>query len=296
MRGTGPTAPTSGPQFRKGARRSVEVCCAIWIDLLAYRRQIAASSFNPLQPEAKEAIARIDRFHSIVAKHSHRNFPTFAMNDGAVVYRDLSPRSGSVCGDLLMRAWGLFQSICEDEQANNHVGARMIVAAGFRARRPTLYAETSSHADSIWRRYREGLLSPERAITEALLTRRYFDIVPELQANFALTRAYLADQKGTANGLPGPAAYIDSALLPDLLPNWISVGGAIDWCTPEGDMRTTFRRIIHVSREAGPPKEAFAGFDAVSVGRRLSGDGAVGSKLHKARVKQLIRAPRPAHD
>ena len=114
----------------------MEVACTGWIDLLGYGAMIARGAFNPTNPEAECAIKRIRQFHEIVRSHSRRIYlPTFVMNDGGVVYRDLSPRSRSVTYDFVTRALKLYVEINLKDRAEGHPGARMVIAAGFRARR-----------------------------------------------------------------------------------------------------------------------------------------------------------------
>ena len=45
--------------------------------------------------------------------HSNRHFPTFVMNDGAIVFRDMSPRSRGVTFDFLRRSIDLHREINE---------------------------------------------------------------------------------------------------------------------------------------------------------------------------------------
>jgi len=122
------------PAIAKGTQFPFQVAVACWIDLLGYGSMIADAEFNPLHPEAKQAIARIRTFHEIVAQHSARYFPTLVMNDGAVAYRDLSLRSRSVTHDFLIRAWKLFEAIKAEDRKHGHPGARMVLCCGFRMR------------------------------------------------------------------------------------------------------------------------------------------------------------------
>ena len=258
-----------------------------WIDLLGYRGQIAQYQYNPLDPNAARAITRIQRFHELTAAHSHRFFPSFVMNDGAVLYRDASPRTGSVVADFLVRAWRLFEDISAVEKSTGDPGARMIIAAGFRARRQTAFNRPSSHAESLLKRLAEGKVSAELAVVEALHAHRYFDIVPDLQTNFALTKAYLADVGGRAAGLPGPGCYIESAILPDPVPTWLKSGPPIPWRTDSGDIDTSYRRLENVLSGRGEIDRPAQGMDAVSIAVRMTGDANIQTKLHRARVRKL---------
>ena len=108
------------PLVRKSATFPFQTSAACWIDLLGYGRMIADADFNPLHYKAKEALARLRRFHAIVASHSGRYFPTLVMNDGAAAYRDLSMRTRSVTHDFLVRAWNLFCDIKAAEATEGH--------------------------------------------------------------------------------------------------------------------------------------------------------------------------------
>ena len=112
------------PAVSKGTQFPFQVAVACWIDLLGYGRMISKAGFNPLHPDARHALARIRAFHRFIAEHSARHFPTLAMNDGAVAYRDLSFRSRSVTHDFLTRAWQMFEAIRNEENKSGYPGAR----------------------------------------------------------------------------------------------------------------------------------------------------------------------------
>src|SRR5215469_632845 len=101
--------PTSnnkaGPLVAKGVVFHFQVCAVCWFDLLGYGAMIADADFNPLHPKASEALARLRRFHAIVALNSGRSFRTLVMNDGAAAYRDLSLRGSDATLDFLERCW-----------------------------------------------------------------------------------------------------------------------------------------------------------------------------------------------
>lgn len=210
------------PVVRSGANFPFQTSAACWIDLLGYGSMISEAEFNPLHAKAKEALARLRRFHSTVSNHSGRYFPTLVMNDGAVAYRDLSMRSRSVTHDFLVRAWNLFRDINAAEQAEGHPGARIVLAAGFRMRgRRAGIDARNSHFQSVMSRFQAKEISARQAIMEAAMIRQDFDIVPQLQANFAFTKAYVAESSGSKGGLSGPNFYLDLTALARPLPSWI---------------------------------------------------------------------------
>lgn len=190
----------STPLVAKGRVFPFQISAACWVDLLAYGSLIGEGKFNPLHPKSAEAIKRLHKFHTVVADHSSRAFPALVLNDGAVVYRDLSLRSRSVTHDFLIRCWNLHRDIAQLETSGGFPGARMVLSVGFRlrnTRRPPAY----EHVESILDRFRDQRITAEQAIREAARSRAFIDIVPELQGNFAFTKAYLADQSGSAAGL-----------------------------------------------------------------------------------------------
>src|SRR5260370_24895327 len=135
------------------------------------------------------------------------------MNDGAVAYRDLSMRSRSVTYDFLCRAWRLFCEIKDTEKAADFPGARLVLAAGFRMRgRRAGMDTTSKQFQSVIRRFQGMEISTKQAIAEAAAVPQHFDIVPQLQANFAFTKAYVAESTGSAGGLGGAHVFVDLSL------------------------------------------------------------------------------------
>jgi len=183
---------TREPAIRKGGGKSLPFKVAIvgWIDLLGYGDMIADVGYNPITNQAKKPINRLRAFHRIIAEHSARNFRTLVLNDGAVAYRDLSLRGSANTVDFFCRAWELFDAVRSSEIRNGFAGARMVVAPGLRAkgsRRAIDY--TSGHLDSILQRMADGIISADQAVREAAAIEKYFDVLPQLQANDALSKA-----------------------------------------------------------------------------------------------------------
>ena len=187
-----------------------------WVDLLGYGAAIARAGFDPAHPEARLAIGRLRRFHRLVAEHSKRAFPTLVMNDGAVAYRDLSPSDASVTADFLRDAWRLFAAVNTAEARDAFPGARMVIAAGFRMKGR-----------------RAGLDADELRLRSA------FDIVPPLQANFAFTKAYVAEQTGSAGGLGGARCFVEMTLL-GRSRDGLELGETIAWRHPKLGLAAEF--------------------------------------------------------
>jgi hypothetical protein len=234
-----------------------QIAVVCWIDLLGYGAMIAEADFNPLHPNAALALARLRRFHQIVAAHSARYFPTLVVNDGAAAYRDLSLRSRAPTHDFLMRAWKLFNSIKKDEIENGFPGARMVLASGFRMRgRRAGIDSTTKQFESVMRRYQSGEITAKQAISEAASVKRSFDIVPQLQANFAFSKAYVAERSGTRGGLGGANFFVDLALFERPTLAWIEKGAAVEWSDKKLHMTASFAPVLDFPRfkhvEGGP--------------------------------------------
>lgn len=233
-------------QRRVGLRVKFPFQTAIvaWVDLLGYGCQISTAGFNPLSDESKSAHRRLKVFHNVVAEHSHRNYPSLVLNDGAILYKDLSYRSNSVTYDFIRRSWKLFQEINKQDKATGFPGARMVIATGFRVRgRRAGMDRTKGHLKSIFKRFGEGQISAEQAINEAARARARFDIVPQLQSNYAFTKAYLAESDGSSAGLGGSNCYLDLALITESKGNEITFAEKISWNNSKLALSAEFGRI-----------------------------------------------------
>ena len=261
--------PKRIPVVRKGIILPITTAVASWVDLLGYGAMIAEGQFNPLRQESIRAGQRLRRFHAIVAAKSSRHFPTLVMNDGAVAYRDLSFRSSSVTYDFLRRSWDLFIAIQKDELRASCPGARMVVAAGFRMRsKRGRLDRTAGHFESLVIRLKDGKITADQAIREAVRIRPSFDVIPELQANFAFTRAYVADQSGGKGGLKGPRCFVDRSLFADTLPDWIQFDEPIQWGHERLGLRVDFVPV----RTLTPTKQPTGMRDGLQVAQHLGGD------------------------
>jgi hypothetical protein len=80
---------------------------------------------------------------------------------------------------------------------------------------------------SILSRHRDGDISCEQAITEAFSYGPLAGASVPLQANFAFTKAFLADGSGTKAGFVGPSFFLDMAFCEDL-PVWLDFGKRVE--------------------------------------------------------------------
>lgn len=271
----------------------VSICA--WVDLLGYGSQIRKADYNPLNAQAASAVARIRQFHQIVADHSARMFPTLVMNDGAAAYRDLSYRTRWPTYDFIQKSYNLFKAIEREEAAIGAPGARMVIAVGFRLRgRATQSgALRGQYVKSLIAKVNRGELSVEAAITRASQFRRTFDVIPQLQANFAFTKAYIAEQSGSSAGLVGPNLFLDDLVLDiaKLETFDVQFKRRVKWSKPEYGLSANFLDLGFV-RDAKQTEKIgdktikhgpLAFRDALEVATHLTGDQNVLSALRKAR-------------
>jgi len=276
----------SNPKTAKGQCRETEICIAAWMDLLGYGAMLEKSKFEPFDSITRKAINRIDIFHNEIAKTSSKLFPSFVMNDGAVFYKDLSPRSKETSFDFLNKAFNVFSTINLIEHSQGFPGARMVIATGFRVRRRTSIKEhlRNGIAKHIIKKIEQGEMAIEEAVMYSLMTRPDFDSYPELQANFAFSKAYIADAGGSKKGLPGPNCYVDISLFESDLPEWIKFEKLIDWS--DRGMATTFGIFCGIDQELAR-KTFFSGIlDAFDVAKRISYDQEILENLKKTKISR----------
>lgn len=258
---------TANFRTRKGSRRTYEIACVAWFDLLGYGRMLRESKFNPSSPAARTAVERLRIFHDQLEIHSFKYLPVLALNDGAVIFRDLSLRARSVTFDFVTRCIKLHRQVNKTEQKLGFPGARMFIASGARMRRTTVQQNEDQKKESILERVRAGITSPEEAVNEAYKARRSFGIAAELQANFAFTKAYLADEGGSEAGFPGPFCYIDLALFEKEHPSWIGFRRKISWSV-EG-MSAESGELERLNRKHANKERHIGILDAKGVAERL---------------------------
>jgi hypothetical protein len=274
----------NNPPVAQGQKFPFQIAIVAWGDLLGYGSKIAEAQFNPLDARAKNSIKRMRDFHRIVAEHSNRNFRTLVINDGVAVFRDLSLRSSSVSHDFLMRSWKLFKDINQHETSSGQPGVRMVLACGFRIRgRKAVVEPDHGQVRSILKRYHEGLLTVDQAIREASTARPSFDVVPQLQANFAFTKAYIAESSGAAGGFAGPNFFLDTSLLKQQDSEWPVGGKLFDWEHKTLGLKSKFRRVEDLSPEKFTNEAGSRLKTGLEVAQTLAGDKDVLDALRSAR-------------
>lgn len=259
------------------------ISASVWVDLLGYGSMIANAGLNPVDERAKVAITRLRAFHRIVAEHSGRLYRTLVINDGAVAYRDLSLRDNGVTHDFLQRSHVLFKEIADSERRNGWPGARMVLGLGFRARGSRRAIDgAEQRVDQILALMRTGEIGPEEAVRQAAAIQRYSDGVPQLQANFAFTRAYVADVGGSRVGLGGPKMFVDTSIFEDgCPPAWVRCDAPVNFHDKRLNIRCDFVAVASLSAP-GKVDDRISGLrDGLEIGEAIAPTLA---------LRQLIRA------
>jgi hypothetical protein len=231
-----------------GQKYAVEISGVAWLDLLGYGDMLRKTRFNPTDPMALAAIRRLKMFQKIAAAHATRHVRAMIINDGVAYVRELSPRGSFATYEFLAQVHKAFEAVNTAEHQVGQIGARMIVAAGPRLHVLESLNPNISHLRSILNRLNAAKITPQQAVMEA------FNVVAptgsqlSLQANFAFTKAFLADKDGSRAGFKGPKCFIDKEFFHSL-PSWISSKKTIAWST-EG-MDGDFFEIESLNPEEG---------------------------------------------
>lgn len=241
------------------------VAIACWLDLLGYGGAIDKAGFDPAHPMARAPLRRLQAFHRIVSKHSSGGFPTLVMNDGAVAYSNVELVRSEKVWRFLQRCWALYGEALTTDRASGAPGLRGVVAVGLRAKGSN--RGIIAQEDALTRIIEDlaaGRIDKAKALADARKVRRVFDIIPQLQANFAFTRAYEAEQSGTAGGFPGPNLFLDTAIFNDEVPHWIRSDPPFSWTPKKTSLATSFIAL----REIEPVPDDIA-HAALRSGRQL---------------------------
>jgi hypothetical protein len=149
------------------------------------------------------------------------------------------------------RCWTLYAEATAADRSSDGPGIRAVIAVGLRAKGSNrgIVAQDEEHARII-EDFAAGRINKKTALGEACKVRRVFDIVPQLQANFAFARAYSAEQDGSKGGLPGPNLYLDIVVFKQGVPSWIKASPAVPWPAKRPSMATSFIAVEEISEVA----------------------------------------------
>lgn len=205
-----------------------------WIDLLGYGSMLRECNFDSTSPLAKEAAKRLRIFNNCLSDKSEKFLPILQINDGAITWRELSFRTISVTFDYLKRVISLFETINNQDLAEGYYGARMVLATGTSiSMNNQKYRNINDiRAELLIKKVNDGEMSVENAIYAACYNRSFFNAIPELQANFAFSKAYIAESSGSKNGFKGNHLFIDKSIFEITLPEWIIAEEIFRWEYP----------------------------------------------------------------
>jgi hypothetical protein len=124
------------------------------------------------------------------------------------------------------------------------------------------------------KRWKNGDIDAQQAVHESRLIRSYSDILPQLQVNFAFTKAYLAEKSGKKGGLAGAQCFIDLALFENRECKGFQFGPRIHWKEVGYKMAADFAPLLGMTytRSRPAPKGLRSGLE---VAQHLAGDADV---------------------
>ena len=186
------------------------VFAVAWIDLLGYGSMLQSCDFDPTSQNAKNAVYRLELLNDIASSHSSLKFPVLQMNDGIATWRELSFRTKNVTEDYIKRCIALFHDIVNHERNNGYPGPRMIISSGVRMKMKTHRKDLArERADRLIEQVESGVKDYRQALYQACNYNNYRNAVEELQANFAFSKSFIADEGGKAQGFGGSNIFID---------------------------------------------------------------------------------------
>ena len=103
-----------------------------------------------------------------------------------------------------------------------------------------------------------------------------------LQANFAFTKAYVAESSGTAGGFPGPNFFLDTSLLKQPNSEWPVGGKLFEWEHKDLGLKSVFKRIERLSPEKFTNEASSRLKTGLGVAQTLVGDEDVLDALRSA--------------
>jgi hypothetical protein len=233
----------------------VSVSC--WFDLYRYGSSLNEASFDPSHALAALPIARLSAFQKIVRAHSEGGFPTLVLNDGAVAYADVGSVRRDKLWKFIERCAALFDAATLADRNSDGHGLRAVIALGLRrrGRADGIRAQETAHfeiIDDLVAGRIDGVEAKERARR----VRRVFDIVPQLQANFAFTRAYLAETSGSKGGFDPGNLYLDARAFRGDIPAWFGAGQPVSWVPKRKWLATLATSFVPISLRAARDEQA----------------------------------------
>lgn len=220
-----------------------------WIDLLGYGSMLAECAYDPTSKQAEQAVKRLEEFNHVSLVYANPRFPILQMNDGIAAWRELSFRDKSVTQDFLRRSIEFFYAVKESEMNNGFPGPRMVISSGIQMKMTNLHREVAkARAERLIADIKEGITTYDNAIYEACNYNDFCNGVNALQANFAFTKSYLAEDSGKAYGLYGCNIYIDMNIFNDSKIKCIELDKPFLWEKYPG-LETRFSRVANYNKD-----------------------------------------------
>ena len=253
-----------------------------WIDLLGYGSMLRDCGFDPSAENAKSAINRLELFHSTLYEESDRLMPIMQINDGAVMWRELSLRTHSVTFDFLKRAIHLFERVNAADLGAGYYGARMVLATGLHMKmgRSGVAEKTKERVQWLIQEIEAGEKDIKTALYEAASSTSFFNNTPSLQANFAFSKAYIAEGQGSNAGFKGNHLFIDTAIFPEKVPDWLTFDETVHWEYP--GLTTDFIRYASIDLEAANKSSGMGVLTTDKIARKLTNE-------HRGKRKLISR-------
>lgn len=222
-----------------------------WVDLLGYGSMLRECNFDPTSKQAKTALVRLEKFNKLSLEHSVAAFPILQVNDGIASWRELSFRTKSVTQDFIDRSLNFFYEITESEKKNGFPGPRMVISAGVRMKMKNKKKEVAKQrAEYLLKQIHEGKITYEQAVYTACNFGDFCNGVNALQANFAFTKSFLAEESGKNGGFAGNNVFIDMSFFgkDSLELKSINFDKQFCWNACQG-LETTFARVKEYNRD-----------------------------------------------
>lgn len=222
-----------------------------WVDLLGYGKMLSDCHYDPSSEIARAAVTRIELLNKVSMQHSSPWFTTLQINDGIVAWRELSFRTKSVTQDFIARSIDFFNEITKNEKEMEFPGPRMVIATGIRLKMENSHRMISDgNAQKLIQQVQEGLISAEEAIHKACSYRVYSNAISELQANFAFSKAYIAEGEGKNGGFPGNNVFIDMSIFENENLQSLVIDTPFKWEAKNAKgLESIFARIIKYDRD-----------------------------------------------
>lgn len=190
--------------------------CVVWMDLTGIGRLLAGVGYDTSRPEAKEVIAYISYFQEKLRstlKAGRIDCYQIFLNDGAVICFDLRHKRNETVFNFVGLVFDLHNEIRQYRENRDDFDIRSIIAVGLRLKGFRPFSNNQATLYELIRQAETNELTICDAILKAASMNMNLGRIPQLQANFAFTKAIMADEAGSGEGFRVGGCYIDTHLL-----------------------------------------------------------------------------------